>query len=482
MTIVFSGPILPLNTAPLATPMIRYFFPSFLGLLCAATFSAAIEKVVLNEMSLTPPSPRAAAITDVVIANASRLGLQTNELRGAVSYVLDKAASAGSLEPASKIDVLDALNARARLIANDPVIHRDEIAALSRLPKPILERLIKGETAITLTPLLSSTPEDTARFSAWFDQARSGVASLDPAANAVLPTSEKLSFMGVGTRDVYNLTAPFKANFRSQEHEILAARVELRESEDSETIFFEKAGEHWRPLAGTPVWKLQDPFFSKVEGELIIGGVQTFAQTDGGTGYYTVFYRGKDLADLKPFARGPNGMKDIRLLEASSGKIVVLTRPQGKIGGRGKIAVTVIDDLESLGPDSIGKATVLEGLFSPEQWGGVNELHRLKDGRIGVLGHIAMFDTAGNRHYYPMAFTLDAVTHQRSPMKILLRRSQLPPGASKRPDLADVLFSGGLVRGENGTAVLYVGAGDAEAYRVAIPDPFIEPLQSIDSN
>lgn len=61
-------------------------------------------------------------------------------------------------------------------------------------------------------------------------------------------------------------------------------------------------------------------------------------------------------------------------------------------------------------------------------------------------------------------------------MKILLRRSQLPPGASKRPDLADVLFSGGLVRGEGGTAVLYVGAGDAEAYRVSIPDPFGESL------
>lgn len=57
-------------------------------------------------------------------------------------------------------------------------------------------------------------------------------------------------------------------------------------------------------------------------------------------------------------------------------------------------------------------------------------------------------------------------------MRILLTRSQLPPGASKRPDLQDVLFSGGLIRHEDGTAELYVGAGDAEVYRVLIPDPF----------
>lgn len=134
--------------------------------------------------------------------------------------------------------------------------------------------------------------------------------------------------------------------------------------------------------------------------------------------------------------------------------------------------MTVIDGLDSLGPEAINRATVLEGLFPPEEWGGANELHLLKDGRVGVLGHIAKFDAAGNRHYYPMAFTLDPATGQRSAMRVLLRRSQLPPGASKRPDLADVLFSGGLVRGADGTAVLYVGAGDAEAYRAVILDPF----------
>ncbi len=293
-------------------------------------------------------------------------------------------------------------------------------------------------------------------------------------ARARLVRGEKLSFKGVGGRDVYNLTAPFKARFRGREREVLAARVERRKSESSETVFFEKAGAHWRPLKGAPVWKLQDPFFTKVGSELIMGGVETFPRADGSVGYRTVFYRGKDLAHLKRFARGPDDMKDIRLMGLPDGKILVLSRPQGKIGGRGKIAFTVIDKLDSLGPAAINRAVVLEDLFTPEQWGGANELHPLEDGRVGVLGHIAMFDAAGDRHYYPMTFTLDPSTGRRSPMKVLLRRSQLPAGASKRPDLTDVLFSGGLVRGRDGTAVLYVGAGDAEAYRVTIPDPFLD--------
>ena len=80
---------------------------------------------------------------------------------------------------------------------------------------------------------------------------------------------------------------------------------------------------------------------------------------------------------------------------------------------------------------------------------------------VGVLGHIAAFDAAGLRHYYPVAFTFDPVTRQRSAMKLLAERTHLPAGVSKRADLADVLFSGGMTDGS-----LYVGAGDAEVYRI----------------
>ncbi|MCM2305368.1 MAG: DUF1861 family protein, partial [Elusimicrobia bacterium] len=284
-------------------------------------------------------------------------------------------------------------------------------------------------------------------------------------------SGRRLVFTGIGGRDAYNPTAPFRTTFRGRKVEVLAARVEARDSEESETIFFEKSRGRWRPLAGAPRLKLQDPFVAKIGGELVLGGVETFPK-DGGLGYRTVFHRGASLSKLKRFAVGPDGMKDIRLAELPGGKLLVVTRPQGEIGGRGKIAMTVLDGLGALEPGAISRAEIFEGLFRPDEWGGANELHLLKDGRVGVLGHIARFDETGGRHYYPMAFTVDPATGRRSPMKILLERGRLPAGASKRPDLEDVLFSGGLIRGKNGTAALYVGAGDAEAYRVEIEDPF----------
>jgi len=46
------------------------------------------------------------------------------------------------------------------------------------------------------------------------------------------------------------------------------------------------------------------------------------------------------------------------------------------------------------------------------------------------------------------------------------------PGESKRPDLMDVVFSGGLVRDGQGKARLYAGISDAEAQVMTIDDPF----------
>lgn len=283
----------------------------------------------------------------------------------------------------------------------------------------------------------------------------------------------KIRFTGVGGRDVYNPTAPFRTTFRGRVVEVMAGRVEARDSEASEIVFFEKRNGRWRPLPGAPVMALQDPFVSFIGDELVMGGVETFPK-DGGLGYRTVFYRGGSLGELKRFAQGPDGMKDIRLSQLPGGKLLVVTRPQGAVGGRGKIAMTVVDGLASLNPAAIERAVPYDDLFGADEWGGANELHVLRNGLIGVLGHVARFDSLGKRHYYPMAFAIEPATGRRTPMKLLLERARLPAGASKRPDLEDVLFSGGLIRGRDGRASIYVGAGDAEAYRVEIADPFAE--------
>jgi len=284
---------------------------------------------------------------------------------------------------------------------------------------------------------------------------------------------EKQVFLGVAGKDVYNPSKPFWINGE----EVIAARVESRNSEtDSTVVFFRRKGkETWEPIADAPILKMQDPFVSEINGKQVIGGVETYHRPDGTLGYKTIFYSGTRLNNLERIAEGPPGMKDIRLVQTEkSGKIYVFTRPQGAIGGRGKIGLTEINNMSELTPELIQSAPLLEQQFAQEEWGGANEIQVLKNGKLGVLGHIARFDAQGGRHYYPAVFAFDPKDNTYSPLKIILERAQLPLGQSKRGDLQDVLFSGGLRRMYGGMAELYVGAGDAETYRVSLSDPFAE--------
>jgi len=285
--------------------------------------------------------------------------------------------------------------------------------------------------------------------------------------------SVKLSFECDEGYDVYNIAAPFLMNGR----EIIAARVERRDSEHSKVMFFEQNKEKWAPITGAPILTLQDPFVTKVNEEWIIGGVSTITDPDDPEhilSWVTKFYRGITLDQLQHFATGPDRMKDIRLLQLTDGKIFVCTRPQGVIGGRGQIGLTIIDTLDQLTIERIEKAHIYTDQFLAEEWGGANELHQLNNGMVGILGHIACFDEEGNRHYYSMTFAINPYSYERTAMKIIATRAMFLAGPTKRDDLIDVLFSGGIIRLEDGQATLYTGVSDAEAHYIHIVDPFIE--------
>jgi hypothetical protein len=289
-----------------------------------------------------------------------------------------------------------------------------------------------------------------------------------------LPHGEKLVFTGVGTRDVYNITAPFMDNGEL----VIAGRVEARENEFSEVMFFVQRNGEWVPRDGAPVFALQDPFFSFIHGELVFGGVEVYF--DGADPHYvtswrTVFYRGHSINDLKPFAKGPSTMKDIRLIEHENGRIGVFTRPMMVDGARAMIGYMEIGALEELTEEAISGAELFRHQFLPEEWGGANEAHQLSNGTIGVLGHIAWMEENNIRHYYPMVFAFDPSTHRYSPIKLIATRRMFPAGPAKRPDLEDVIFCGGLIRHkEEGTASLYTGVSDSEAHVIVVPDPFLE--------
>lgn len=285
--------------------------------------------------------------------------------------------------------------------------------------------------------------------------------------------SSKIQFTGIEPdKDVYNITAPFQADGTRY----IAGRVERRDSEYSQVVFFRSAGDAWAADDTVPRLALQDPFVCRIDGQLILGGVEVFDDEEhpGQLNYRTVFLRGDSPRTLARFTHGPDRMKDIRLHQLPDGRILVLTRPQGAVGGRGQIGWTILDNLQQLDIPHILGATILRDQFLPEEWGGANEIHRLPGTRVGVLSHIARYDEAGNRHYHATAFTLDWATGEYTPMRLIAVRKNFQDGPSKRPDLEDVIFSGGLVRCGDGTARLYCGVADAEGHSIAIPDPFAE--------
>lgn len=269
-------------------------------------------------------------------------------------------------------------------------------------------------------------------------------------------------------KDVYNLSAPFTLDGALY----LLARVEARDSELSEIGIFTQAQAdslyYWQELDLFRL-KLQDPFFTFVNDEIVIGGVEVDFSKEK-LNYRTVFYRGKSLDKLERFAVGPWGMKDIRLKEIPEG-ILLLTRPQGKIGGRGTIGWTIIKSLDELTIANINSATLLDEMFVEGEWGGANEIHITSETEASILGHIAKFDEQRNRHYYASVFNLNFNTGAYTPMKIIAERQDFAKGEYKRKDLIDVIFSGGLLEIDNDYAYLFCGLSDAEAHFRKINNP-----------
>ena len=254
-------------------------------------------------------------------------------------------------------------------------------------------------------------------------------------------------------------------------------------------MFFINKNDQWELDEKAPIFDLQDPFISFLKDEIIFGGVEIRIENNL-ISYRTIFFKGKNIYDLKKFAEGPEGMKDIRLSQLPSQiseeissevsseipGLGIFTRPQGKIGGRGRIGFMKIDSLdhfEKLKHEEYYSAKLISDFFLEEEWLGVNAIYQLKNGKLGILGHIACFSNL-EKHYYPIVFSFDHKTNSFSKIKIIATRKDLGEGKSKRPDLKYVLFSGGLVRLNDGTAKLYAGAGDAEAYEITMTDPFLE--------
>lgn len=284
-----------------------------------------------------------------------------------------------------------------------------------------------------------------------------------------------LRFVGTGGKDAYNCAVEVIDGKR-----ILAARIESRSNAlDAEVrLYRECADDAYEEIPGTPVFAMEDPAIERIGRDIIVSGVRAqWKKNDNGRhkllGYHMPFYRGERLEDLRLFAEGPPGMKDIRLLELpDGGGIAVFTRPQRRCAGLGKIAFMIIDTLEDLVPQRLTKATIISGQFAQGEWGGANKLFLLDKKTIGVLGHIAFKDKDRALHYHAMTFRFDLETRTASPLRIIATRENFPPSEAKKPWLNDVVFPGGLLKESGDRFVLYAGLSDAVNGTTIVVDPF----------
>lgn len=288
--------------------------------------------------------------------------------------------------------------------------------------------------------------------------------------------AKRVKFIGIFSKDVYNITAPFINKGRT----VIAGRVESKMGNDSMVSFFEKYDDVWCHIIESPVMNLEDPFFTKIGDEMIVGGVEVFKDINNPYNliWRTIIYRGRDIFHLKLFFVGPDGMKDLRITELKDGSIGVLTRPQGAKGGKGKIGFIKINRLNDLSIGVIEDAPILNDFFSDDEWGGINSIYPIDENNIGLLGHIAKMDEMGMKHYYAMTFVLNINSMTYKDVRIIAERNDFLPGPSKDKTLYDVVFSGGLVfHGKK--AVLYAGISDIEAQTLEIDNPFYNYMKDV---
>lgn len=289
--------------------------------------------------------------------------------------------------------------------------------------------------------------------------------------------------------DWYNPTQPFD----DCGDRIMAVRFEPRNSELSFVGFIKKDpqnGEYSFDWTRPIIDMAQDPSITfDNNGHPVLGVVKIDAKDGVITNYYTEQFRGSDVRNLTSFQTICG--KDNRPVQGVDG-VLAFYRPQGEVGGAGKIAARRYFDWESYKNDAnlrpIKDEDLLVTNFQDDNHGGPN--FPLPNGE--VYGHIAykQRDENGNvirLHYYATWMLTDSKSGQifcqedpktgllKPLVRIIADRLDFPPAPHKRLLTKDVVFTSGVEETPHGK-ILTLGIGDAQIGVKKIEDP----MRSID--
>ncbi|MES2225150.1 MAG: DUF1861 family protein [Patescibacteria group bacterium] len=323
------------------------------------------------------------------------------------------------------------------------------------------------------------------------------------ALQGIAPRSCILNFKGIKEDETVYNPCPFVMDGEL----CLLGRVEAYTSEVSYVHQFKKENDVWQSKE-LSFLHVQDPFLTCIQNKKIVGGVALdFSEPFPGIhkieGYRTSFY---NFETKEKIIDGPDGMKDIRLIDLGD-KIGVFTRPRTEEAGivHSSIQFSTVASLEEITAELIGAISIdplkkVQGFFNHNEWGGVNAVYQLEDGWLGVLAHIAYYSEHGTpespdrahtdehmRKYAAIAFEFHpeskAVTH---PVIILGRNNLATDVRAKRADLEQVIFPGGFIFEAEGEAIekvlFFYGLGDAHVGVSELPYPFHHALDQTAPN
>lgn len=298
--------------------------------------------------------------------------------------------------------------------------------------------------------------------------------------------------------------------FQDQGKTVILDRLEERENELRSVCTLFEVGQdnrHDFVMDGPYFPNMQDPYHL---GEFIdpddpdgprwkvIGGVQLTLNPETGEllDWRDTYHRYKEtIMELspdnhpEPFLVGPSRSKDMRFAQTNS-EVVVFPRPQKEngFGGGGRIGFFTTKNLSTLQQDldayyaTADPTSLIEGIFDEGEWGGVNQVLPQPDGTIILVGHKASKTFEGDRkvlRYRPFVAHFDPQTKQLIgplyyPDVEPNDFGEFTPKPHKVADLADVLFTAGIMPHEDPSLVwLITGIGDSVVGKIAIPNPLL---------
>lgn len=281
-------------------------------------------------------------------------------------------------------------------------------------------------------------------------------------AKSEIQTNE-VSFVGKDANQILSTTASFEIN---QETFMIAS---IKDSNQfSKLVLLKKdTGFLYHVEEDLNIFNVNYPHLAMIHNQYVLEGVLRIDENNK----QSCLYVGPNLKSLELKVVFPPFIKSVRVFEYSN-KIHAFYTVSGQNYGTGKIAHAAYNSFDEMKQSSFNNIQVFSNHFISGESGGINDIHILQNGLIGIVGHITYTDSYDTEHSYPCAFAFNIDNNKSTKLKIILEKSSLNLSSTKKY-FTDKIHTSGLIRRANNRASLYIET-DQKIYSIIFDDPFVE--------